>query len=183
MSRNNGFGGPLLLLLGAVLLFSRKGAAAEVFNPLPETLPPLPANLFTQVSNGVAQPYQYMFSKFLYDTIQAGYTPTITSSYRSIAQQQHEWDSNPDCDDDHCGVARPGYSFHNYGLALDLNFKGNGYHLLKPDSKQEWLSSGIPQIATANGLRWGGYFSKYDPVHFDAGNFEDINQLHDLYFS
>jgi hypothetical protein len=35
--------------------------------------------------------------------------------------------------------------------------------------KTEWEASGLVQLGESVGLRWGGNFSNYDPIHFDGG--------------
>ena len=65
------------------------------------------------------------------------------------------------------------FSYHNLGMAVDFAIiLKNGKLLNKKTPKQQWLDSGIVQIAEGIGLRWGGWFSKnYDPIHLDFANF------------
>jgi len=100
-----------------------------------------------------------------------GYVVVITSSYRSWAEQATLKAQNNK-------NAAPGYSLHNYGMALDINLQ-NGLQLLKKDtSTQLWKASGALDIADQLNLRWGGNFSGYeDRVHFDVGNEYDSNVL------
>ena len=94
-----------------------------------------------------------------------GFDVIITQSYRSIAYQNKLHKENPK-------NAKGGFSAHNYGFAIDVNFTKNGKIILKKSSpKHEWLESGIIKIAKECGLRWGGEFTLYyDPIHFDCIN-------------
>ena len=50
-----------------------------------------------------------------------------------------------------------------------------GFTFLKKDRKS-WVESGIPQIAEALGMRWGGSFENYvDCVHFDVSKVTDAS--------
>jgi peptidoglycan L-alanyl-D-glutamate endopeptidase CwlK len=99
------------------------------------------------------------------DLIQAiqdrGYNVLITSGYRSFKSQNKLYQENKK-------NARPGYSLHNYGLAIDINLQ-KGLKLWKKNTdRQAWISTGIPDLAKNLGFRWGGDFKDYfDPIHFD----------------
>jgi len=93
-----------------------------------------------------------------------GLTVFLTSGYRTFAEQQVQYNAN------HYN-AKPGYSSHNYGFAIDVNVKDkNGKLILAkntPDDK--WQKSGILDLAKQLGLKWGGggTFGSYnDRVHF-----------------
>jgi len=93
-----------------------------------------------------------------------GYTVFLTSGYRSFAKQQELYNQNQQ-------NARPGYSSHNYGFAMDVNVKdknGNIF-LRKNSSDDQWIKSGVLDVAKELGLKWGGggTFGSYnDRVHF-----------------
>jgi uncharacterized protein YcbK (DUF882 family) len=76
----------------------------------------------------------------------------ITSGYRSIEKQKELQKSGK--------AAKPGYSYHNYGLAIDIALKNSS----------NWDRVG--KIGESLGLRWGKYFKNPQPErwHFDAGN-------------
>ena len=102
---------------------------------------------------------------------ETGYDVIITSGYRTFEKQQQLYDSGQT-------TARAGNSFHNYGMAIDINAVKVGSWLRMGSSKSSWEQSGIPQIAENMGLRWGGNFSSfYDPVHFDLGNEYTLSSL------
>lgn len=101
----------------------------------------------------------------------------LNSSYRSLEKQQQLRDDYLACKasgrDDCLPASSPGSSHHNFGWAIDFNpILSSGIKLLSdPDKnpKSEWEASGIVQLGESVGLRWGGYFSNYDPIHFDGG--------------
>ena len=95
----------------------------------------------------------------------------ITSGYRTFEKQQQLYDSGQT-------TARAGNSFHNYGMAIDINLIRFGKYIGMINTKSAWLETGVPQIAEEMGLRWGGNFSSfYDPVHFDLGNEYPLSSL------
>jgi len=101
-----------------------------------------------------------------------GWEVIITSSYRSFAKQASLYAQNNK-------NARPGRSYHNYGLALDINLRKDGQQLRKASSKQAWEASGMPALARKRGFKWGGDFVNYhDPVHLDWRGYEDIDTLY-----
>jgi hypothetical protein len=95
---------------------------------------------------------------------ETGYKMIITSGYRDFEHQQRLKNQNSK-------NAKAGHSEHNYGIALDMIGIKGSHRLSKASSKEEWESTGIPQIAKSMGFRWGGDFKNYhDPVHFGLGN-------------
>ena len=102
---------------------------------------------------------------------ETGYDVIITSGYRTFEKQQQLYDSGQT-------TARAGNSFHNYGMAIDINLIRFGKYIGMINTKSAWLETGVPQIAEEMGLRWGGNFSSfYDPVHFDLGNEYPLSSL------
>jgi len=107
---------------------------------------------------------QDVWMKFL-TTLQEGYpgyTLLINATYRSFQRSIELKIINKD-------NATAGSSSHNYAYGLDMNVVDpNNFTFLKKERKS-WVESGIPQIATNLGMRWGGDFANYvDCVHFDA---------------
>lgn len=114
-----------------------------------------------EIINGLHPDFRPTAEELCDFAIQHGYTPILTSGYRSFGKQAllRRQDSRN---------AKPGRSMHNYGLAFDANFQKGTTFLRKASSKEAWLASGIPQKAKALGLRWGGDFTGYpDHVHFE----------------
>ena len=90
-----------------------------------------------------------------------GYTLYATSGYRSYAEQVALYNQNS-------SNAKPGFSSHNFGFALDLNVRKDGKAiLLKAFSNDAWKKSGVVDLAKNIGIDWVGDFGSYhDPVHF-----------------
>jgi peptidoglycan L-alanyl-D-glutamate endopeptidase CwlK len=64
--------------------------------------------------------------------------------------------------------ARPGSSWHNYGLAIDLGLFKNGIYLdeRKP-AEADKLYAEIGRIAEANGIEWAGTWKSFQETpHF-----------------
>ncbi len=80
----------------------------------------------------------------------AGIKLIITSGYRSIENQKNLQSTG--------NAAKPGFSYHNYGLAIDV----------KPENG-DWDTVG--SIGESLGFRWGKYFRnpKSERWHFDMG--------------
>jgi hypothetical protein len=95
---------------------------------------------------------------------QLGLSAYATSGYRTIAEQTALHNQNP-------SNAKPGYSSHNFGFAIDINVKNKDgkIFLLKNTPDKQWNDSKVVQLAKDLGLSWGGggAFGNYrDPVHF-----------------
>lgn len=111
------------------------------------------------------------FERLLDEVISRGYRVLINSTYRSFEDQRRlhiRNEQNP----------QPGDSAHNYGLAMDFNIvdKDTNEIFQKSSPKQDWESTGIPQIAREMGFVWGGDFNLYhDPVHFVRKNEDKLN--------
>lgn len=112
------------------------------------------------------------FREFINDIEAMGFTVMGTSGYRSFQKQAvlKKEDSRN---------ASPGYSPHNYGIALDFVLYKNGKMIGKADI-DGWKKSGVVELAKNKyGMRWGGEFPGYpDGVHFDYANLYPTNKLY-----
>jgi len=66
--------------------------------------------------------------------------------------------------------ARPGSSWHNYGLAIDLGLFKNGVYLdeSKP-AEADKLYAEIGRIAEVNGIEWAGHWKSFQETpHFQV---------------
>ena len=105
---------------------------------------------------------------------ETGWVVIISSAYRDYAKQA-ALDAKNEANAD------VGNSYHNYGLALDINLKKGKVQLMKVSAKSDWLNTGVVSIAKEMGLRWGGdYKNYYDPIHFDFGAKYPIETLKKL---
>jgi len=102
-----------------------------------------------------------------------GYEVKITSGYRSFNEQQKIYDKGRTVKSD-TGVtsqkplgsivtnSKPGDSFHNYGLAIDVIPIVNGKHTYNFDFKK------LSYAAKLLGFKWGGDFKRIkDNPHFE----------------
>lgn len=112
------------------------------------------------------------FRQFTINAKKMGWDVIFTSTYRTFAKQAQLKAQNS-------LNASPGRSFHNYGMAIDINIRNaNGVQMKKASSVADWESTGIPQMGKNLGFVWGGDFANYhDPVHFDLRNYYDIDDL------
>jgi len=98
------------------------------------------------------RPYaQYMYRAFN----DAGWPLIVVSGRRSEATQRGLIQA---------GATTATRSYHLSGLAFDVGLQG---FTLRTLPREYWQVIG--EYGEALGLRWGGRFSRYDPVHFDAG--------------
>lgn len=125
--------------------------------------------------DAVKKPFDTWLKALLYSVYEAGFGEVlITSGYRDPAKQEQLHQERKaakargeDVLPASCGFC-PTRSRHTYGMAVDLNFTDqNGNFINSKSNKNLW----IPFVEIATGppmfLRWGGTFSRYDPVHFD----------------
>ena len=94
----------------------------------------------------------------------AGIKLEITSGYRSISEQTALQSTGK--------AAKPGYSYHNYGLAIDVS-----------SNSDDWDTIG--KIGESLGFRWGKYFVKplSERWHFDMGFGKSTAELKKQYDS
>ncbi len=93
-----------------------------------------------------------------------GYKVTIFQGFRSFAEQQFLYDQGRTKPGSIVTNAKPGYSLHNYGVAVDIVFVENG----RPswDEKHPWHILG--QVGKNQGFEWGGdWVSFKDRPHFE----------------
>ncbi len=106
------------------------------------------------------------FKKF-FDILKEKY-----SGYKAIVNDvRRTWEESYNLKKINSKNAAPGFSQHNYGLAIDINIEtpaSTTRRTLLKSNKTPWIEEGIDKVATDAGLRWGGNFSGYiDCVHFD----------------
>lgn len=94
------------------------------------------------------------------------------SGYKAIVNDvRRTWEESYNLKKINSKNAAPGFSQHNYGLAIDINIEtpaSTTKRTLLKSNKTPWIEEGIDKVATDAGLRWGGNFSGYvDCVHFD----------------
>lgn len=147
-----------IFLFGAAALIGKSNKIASL---LAEDSPLDDPNQESYIQNLHLQARAY-FRKFIREVeSRTGWKVIITSGYRTFAKQQQLKQENSN-------NAKPGGSWHNYGMAIDINLTKGNTTIKKANSKQDWNNTGVPQIAELLGFDWGGNFASYhDPVHFD----------------
>lgn len=87
----------------------------------------------------------------------------VFSGYRSMEEQAKLYSHGRTIPGDIITNAKPGHSFHNWGLAADVVFKVNRNWDWGPRNRWDRLG----QIGKAVGLEWGGDFKTFpDKPHF-----------------
>jgi len=102
------------------------------------------------------------------------------SGYRSPAHQQRLYDEYMAADAAYKAAnpqpGRPGGSWHGLGMAFDFNpvYMGQWLNSDKTESKgtvESWVASGVVAIVEDRlGIKWGGRWDNYDPIHIDCSN-------------
>jgi peptidoglycan LD-endopeptidase CwlK len=82
--------------------------------------------------------------------------------------------------------ARPGLSFHNYGLAFDCAFSGNDPYLKQiPESQRDDIWNKYGELVKKCGFRWGGDFvlknGAHDKPHAELSYGLSIHECLELY--
>ena len=135
---------------------------------------------FIQTLHPVAQD---PFRQLIYNIQkQTPFDVQINSAYRSFSEQARVQKENQAMVPPK-PAANPGSSYHNYGLAIDMSLVSRTVDGLRygfNKSVADWKQTGVPEIGTKLGLRWGGTFSTPDQVHFDLGNKYTINECKTL---
>lgn len=97
------------------------------------------------------------WAQWIYEVAEVnGLRPRVTSGFRSVARQQELYDAYR-AGRSKFPAARPGYSLHNYGLAIDF-------------VSQDPQNRRLGRLWESVGGRWGGSFRSNDWVHFDSGH-------------
>lgn len=114
---------------------------------------------------------QSVFRDFIFNIEQQlPFKVEITSAYRSFEEQAKVQKDNQAYNPPR-PAADPGYSYHNYGLALDIALQSTSVNQVRYSfnaSVSQWEQTGVIKIADALHLTWGGSYG--DVVHFDLSN-------------
>ncbi|MBN4061646.1 M15 family metallopeptidase [Bacteroidales bacterium AH-315-I05] len=100
---------------------------------------------------------------------QLGIKLRIIDGYRTFGEQEAEYAKGRTAPGDIVTNAEPGESYHNYGLAWDVQPQ-------RTLTSNEWQQLGT--MAEVYGFRWGGKFiSLDDKPHFEADNIPHHSEL------
>jgi hypothetical protein len=124
-----------------------------------------------------------LFIRFINGITSSGYSVTLLplSTNRSYIQQAALKAANP-------LNASPGSSQHEVGKAIDISVKNSqsGKYYSKNTSQADWISTGVPGIASSLGLQWGGptndgtFGSYVDRVHFQLTTSSPGNNVNNI---
>ncbi len=116
----------------------------------------------------------------------------ITEGLRTFAQQWDVWNQGRLKDKDGSWVicdmkkvvtyAKPGESYHQYGLAVDSCFSGGDPYLMKiarSDAQTLWNQFGL--LCGNKGLTWGGSFKHPDQPHCEITYGLSIHSIQIIY--
>lgn len=119
-------------------------------------------------------PFEDQVNQLLKIAKQNGLDVKVIQGLRTFAEQKKLFDQGRTTPGKKVTNARPGYSFHNYGLAVDIVFLKNG----KPSWSEEHDWNYLGEIGRKIGLRWGGDFKKFkDRPHFEYNTGLRISDL------
>ena len=94
----------------------------------------------------------------------------LTSGHRTLKEQQNEWDKGRKTPGKIVTHARPGFSFHNFGLAIDVVPIGPLGVELSRKNLLEWTAlkryEVYARIFQAMGFQWGFAMWGFDRPHF-----------------
>jgi len=108
---------------------------------------------------------------FLKDAKAAGYNLVLAETLRSYELQQAYYNQGRTTPGDIITDAKPGESYHNFGLAFDVAPIVNGR--LNYDINWQPLVS----LAKQYGFTWGGTFRRVDKPHFEYRPKVSLKQL------
>ncbi len=110
--------------------------------------------------------------RLLFEAECQGLRPQIFEGFRSLERQKKLYEG-----DQKVTGAKPGNSFHNYGLAVDVVFR-NDKNQPSWDEKHDWEKLG--KIGKSVGLQWGGDWKKRDRPHFQLLHQNQLSRVKSL---
>lgn len=102
----------------------------------------------------------------------------VTQGLRSWKEQAKLYAQGRTTPGDVITRAKPGSSFHNYGCAIDVAFRGKDPYL-EEDPKFEWWWKKYGELAEKFGFVWGGHFD--DRPHIKLSYGLTISELKELF--
>ena len=153
----------ILPLVLVPVLFSGKKTKCTIDKYTPARIAKLHPSIRRQVT------------KFVQACCKYGYVVRISSGLRTFAEQQTLYMKGRVYPGDIVTNAKPGYSYHNYGLAFDIVTKPNG---------KDWTYSPpakVVSLAKRYGFSWGGDWTGFkDKPHFQYSKIK-VEKLLQLY--
>lgn len=108
-----------------------------------------------------------------------GVSIEVISGCRSWAQQAALYAQGRTKPGRICTNAKPGSSWHNYGLAIDLGIFRNGRYLDETQPKiADRIYKRLADIAESNGIEWAGNWKSFsESPHFQWTAGQTLSQL------
>lgn len=118
---------------------------------------------------------QRMARRLLSAAIAHGHTAKVISGMRTYAEQAELYAQGRSKPGNIVTNARPGQSYHNFGMAVDLGlFNGTTY--IKSDAP--YVALGPVLLAAVPGVEWGGNWrKKKDNPHYQLASAHGIDDL------
>lgn len=132
-----------------------------------------------QVIPGLNPKFNLLIQQLLAEAEEEGLSVGVFQGYRSYEKQAKLYAKGRTAPGKIVTKAKPGYSWHNFGLAADVVFKTKGGHWSWAE-KHDWDHLG--QIGKSIGLTWGGDFKSFsDRPHFQLTNGMTTAKARELY--
>jgi peptidoglycan L-alanyl-D-glutamate endopeptidase CwlK len=130
--------------------------------------------------NALYPPFKALVDKLLFKAQEFGLNVEVHQGLRTFQQQQKLYDQGRKTPGKIVTRARPGFSFHQYGIAADIVFKKNGKWSWSEE--HDWNKLG--ELGEEIGLTWGGRFRKNpDRPHFQLNIKFEIIDLYRSYLN
>lgn len=162
--------GPLLVGLGVVLagVLSNLRSKSPAASPPPPPSPPKGGNgggVSSESRIAKLEPQiQLLARRLLEDARAAGIELVVTQGLRTMEEQAALYAQGRTAPGNIVTKAKPGTSWHNFGLAFDVAIVVNGQPTWPND---EALWSRVGDLGKRLGLEWGGDFASFkDLPHF-----------------
>lgn len=111
----------------------------------------------TDKTTGLYPDFADRVREFIVEANYSGFNIDIFSGYRSVEEQAKLYAKGRTAPGQIVTNSKPGYSWHSYGLAVDVvNRDNNGDWNWFPDGDDAWQQ--LADIADKYGLDWGGNF-------------------------
>lgn len=145
---------------------------------MPATLPPSIVARNNNLIAGLHPSIQPLVQRMIAQAAAEGLQVVVIEGFRSEERQQELYSRGRDNDQAKVTNAKPGFSMHNFGLAVDVAFVKNAQGgVFWPRDLEPWDRIGA--IGKGVGLRWGGtdFPGFTDRPHFELRGNLNINQI------
>lgn len=103
----------------------------------------------------------------------------VTETLRTYERQRKIYEQGRSKPGDRVTNAKPGESWHNFGLAVDICFMGSDPYLDK-HKYQELMWEQLGEVIVSHDLTWGGNFKFEDRPHIEKSYGLTLSEARDL---